>query len=207
MFCKGRLHQNLAFVWLTFPLTPSTLSSHPASSSKEQSLTLKVTISLLQFKISHISLLRKVRSSKSDFKIRWSHPGRSLRVQGLGNSAASNSRTVQGGFPMLQVGAITISGVAWVAPGGWLVSYPTRWSFTFILGPLHWSSIFLTSREQRNIVQLCTSGGSYSTTCRLGDSYLIISPCGVVESHQPPDLKECVFFFKSDIFITIHGQD
>ena len=38
-----------------------------------------------------------------------------------------------------------------------LVSYPTRWSFSFILGPLHWSSIFLTSREQRNIVQLCTT--------------------------------------------------
>ena len=37
-----------------------------------------------------------------------------------------------------------------------LVSYPTRWSFSFILGPLHWSSIFLTSSEQRNIVQLCT---------------------------------------------------
>ena len=38
-----------------------------------------------------------------------------------------------------------------------LVSYPTRWSFSFILGPLHWSSIFLTSSEQRNIVQLCTN--------------------------------------------------
>ena len=37
-----------------------------------------------------------------------------------------------------------------------VVSYPSRWSFSFILGPLHWSSIFLTSREQRNIVQLCT---------------------------------------------------
>ena len=30
-----------------------------------------------------------------------------------------------------------------------LVSYPTRWSLPFILGPLHWS----TSREHRNIVQ------------------------------------------------------
>ena len=45
-----------------------------------------------------------------------------------------------------------------------LVSYPTRWSFSFILGPLHWSSswqwqpsIFLTSRGKRNIVQLCTN--------------------------------------------------
>ena len=36
----------------------------------------------------------------------------------------------------------------------YVVSFPTRWSFSFILGPLHWS--FLTSREQRNIVQLCT---------------------------------------------------
>ena len=41
--------------------------------------------------------------------------------------------------------------------GCWVVSYPTRWSFSFILGPLHWSSIFLTSSEQRNIVQLCTN--------------------------------------------------
>ena len=90
---------------------------------------------------SHISLLRKVRSSKSDFKIHWSHPCRSLRVQGLGDPAASDSRTVQGGIPVLHVGAITISGVAWVTPGGWVVSYPTRWSFTFILGPRHWSSI------------------------------------------------------------------
>ena len=31
-----------------------------------------------------------------------------------------------------------------------VVSYPTRWSFSFILGPLHWS------RGKRNIVQLCT---------------------------------------------------
>jgi len=37
-----------------------------------------------------------------------------------------------------------------------LVSYPARWSFPFILGPLHWSSICPTSREHRNIVQLCT---------------------------------------------------
>ena len=34
-----------------------------------------------------------------------------------------------------------------------LVSYPARWSFFFTLGPLHWS----TSREHRNIVQLCTN--------------------------------------------------
>ena len=32
----------------------------------------------------------------------------------------------------------------------YLVSYPTRWSFSFILGLLHWSSIFPTSREHRN---------------------------------------------------------
>ena len=35
-----------------------------------------------------------------------------------------------------------------------VVSHPFRWSFSFSLGPLH---IFLTSREQRNIVQLCTT--------------------------------------------------
>ena len=42
-----------------------------------------------------------------------------------------------------------------------LVSYPARWSFPFILGPLHWSSIFPTSREHRNIVQLCTNLNHY----------------------------------------------
>ena len=41
---------------------------------------------------------------------------------------------------------------------GWLlISYPARWSFLFILGTLHWSSIFPTSREHKNIEQLCTS--------------------------------------------------
>ena len=34
-----------------------------------------------------------------------------------------------------------------------LVSHPSRWSFFFTLGPLQWS----TSRERRNIVQLCTN--------------------------------------------------
>ena len=38
-----------------------------------------------------------------------------------------------------------------------VVSYPAKWSLSFILGPLHWSSIFPTSREQRNIVQLYTN--------------------------------------------------
>ena len=41
-----------------------------------------------------------------------------------------------------------------------LVSNPTRWSLSFILGPLHWSSVssvFPTSREHRNIVQWCTN--------------------------------------------------
>ena len=37
-----------------------------------------------------------------------------------------------------------------------LVSHPTRWSFSFILGPLHCLIIFPTSREHRNIVQSCT---------------------------------------------------
>ena len=37
------------------------------------------------------------------------------------------------------------------------MSGPARTSFPFILGPLHWSSIFPTSREHRNIVQLWTT--------------------------------------------------
>ena len=44
---------------------------------------------------------------------------------------------------------------AWVR----LIIYSARWSFSFILGPLHWSSVssvFPTSREYRNIVQWCT---------------------------------------------------
>ena len=33
-----------------------------------------------------------------------------------------------------------------------VISYPATWSFSFILGPLHWSyDIFPTSREHRNI--------------------------------------------------------
>ena len=36
-----------------------------------------------------------------------------------------------------------------------IVSYPTRWSFSYIMGHLQWSSIFPTSREHRNILQLC----------------------------------------------------
>ena len=36
------------------------------------------------------------------------------------------------------------------------VSHPIRWSFSFILGPLHCLIIFPTSREHRNIVQSCT---------------------------------------------------
>ena len=38
-----------------------------------------------------------------------------------------------------------------------LVSYPARCSISFVLGPLHWSSIFPTTREHKNIVQLCTT--------------------------------------------------
>ena len=45
---------------------------------------------------------------------------------------------------------------AFVSSWSSLVSYPAIWSFPFILGPLHWSSIFPTSREHRNKVQLCT---------------------------------------------------
>ena len=42
-----------------------------------------------------------------------------------------------------------------------LVSCPARWSFSFILGHLHQSSIFPTSRRNRNIVQLCTNIGPH----------------------------------------------
>ena len=45
----------------------------------------------------------------------------------------------------------------WVKAWQYLVSNPVRWSLSFILGPLLWSSIFPTSREQRIIVQLCTN--------------------------------------------------
>ena len=38
-----------------------------------------------------------------------------------------------------------------------LVSYLARCSISFILGPLHWSSIFPKTREHKNIVQLCTT--------------------------------------------------
>ena len=38
-----------------------------------------------------------------------------------------------------------------------VVRYPARWPFPSTLGPLHWSSIFPTSREHRNIVHLCTT--------------------------------------------------
>ena len=38
-----------------------------------------------------------------------------------------------------------------------LVSYLARCSISFILGPLHWSSIFPTRKEHKNIVQLCTT--------------------------------------------------
>ena len=50
-----------------------------------------------------------------------------------------------------------------IVPGDALppvASYPAKWSFVFSLGPLHWSSICPTSREHRNIVQLCTSFSS-----------------------------------------------
>ena len=36
-----------------------------------------------------------------------------------------------------------------------IVSYQTRWFFSYIMGHLQWSSIFPTSREHRNILQLC----------------------------------------------------
>ena len=48
------------------------------------------------------------------------------------------------------------SGLNLCRSASFLVSYPTRWSLLFIFGFLYGSSIFLTSSEQRNIVQLCT---------------------------------------------------
>ena len=36
-----------------------------------------------------------------------------------------------------------------------IVSYPTRWFFSYMMGHLQWSYIFPTSREHRNILQLC----------------------------------------------------
>ena len=52
-----------------------------------------------------------------------------------------------------------------------LVSYLNRWSFSSILGPLHLSSLFLTSREHKNIVQLCTISDLNQT---LGSSHHLV---------------------------------
>ena len=46
--------------------------------------------------------------------------------------------------------------IFWAVATSVLVSYPTRWSFSFILGPLHWSSN-IQGQIKRNIVQLCTT--------------------------------------------------
>ena len=43
--------------------------------------------------------------------------------------------------------------------------YQARRSFSSLLGPLHWSSIFPTPREHRNIVQLCTRS-PHATKCQ-----------------------------------------
>ena len=51
-----------------------------------------------------------------------------------------------------------------------VVSHLTRWSFSFILGPLHWSCIFPTSREQRNIVQLWTNSNGDRALPQIGCS-------------------------------------
>ena len=45
--------------------------------------------------------------------------------------------------------------ITWTTWTTWIVSYPTRWSFSFILGPLHWSSISNIQRTQK--LQLCTT--------------------------------------------------
>ena len=63
-----------------------------------------------------------------------------------------------------------------------LVSYPSRWSFSFTLGPLHWSSIFITSREQRNIVQLCTRLMLDRAILRWGDIFFLWYRCPPVWS-------------------------
>ena len=47
----------------------------------------------------------------------------------------------------LNISSTIIEGTRWFL-GRQLVSYPTKWYLSFILGPLHWS------REQVNIVQL-----------------------------------------------------
>ena len=47
-----------------------------------------------------------------------------------------------------------------------VVSYPARWSFPFLLWPLHWSSIFPTSRENRNIVVQLSQLTYYEYFCR-----------------------------------------
>ena len=44
-----------------------------------------------------------------------------------------------------------------VGPTSVKLSDPARWSVSIILGPLHWSSIFPTSRGHRKKVYLCTS--------------------------------------------------
>ena len=55
---------------------------------------------------------------------------------------------------------LCISLSLWWIGGGW-VSYPTRWSLLFIFGFSNGSSIYISSpsKQQRNIVQLCTRGG------------------------------------------------
>ena len=55
---------------------------------------------------------------------------------------------------------LCISLSLWWTGGGW-VSYPTRWSLLFIFGFSNGSSIYISSpsKQQRNIVQLCTRGG------------------------------------------------
>ena len=50
----------------------------------------------------------------------------------------------------------------WYWDGFPLVSYPTRWSLLFIIGFLYGSSISSSSKQQRNIVQLCATKSSDS---------------------------------------------
>ena len=54
-----------------------------------------------------------------------------------------------------------------------VVSHPTRWSFSFILRPLHWSSLFPTSREQRNMVQLWTNSNGDRALLQIGCSVCV----------------------------------
>ena len=53
-------------------------------------------------------------------------------------------------FPFVSIALESLWILTWA-----LVSYPSRWSLSFIIGPLHWSSP--PSRQKRNIPHLCAA--------------------------------------------------